>query len=87
MTVAVKGVPGQPFAVVVKVNVTVTGALVVFVKVPETGPVPLAAIPVTVPVLSRVQGDVAPGLDGTIWVIGDPEQTVCEATDGAPVEF
>ena len=37
------------------VNVTVIGALVVLVKLPLISPVPLAAIPVTVPVLSLVQ--------------------------------
>jgi hypothetical protein len=54
-TVAVIGVPAQPFAVGVIVNVTVTGELVVFVKVPEIFPLPLAPIPVTLPVLSLVQ--------------------------------
>ena len=54
-TVAVIGAPGQPLAVGVIVNVTVTGAKVVFVNVPLILPLPLAAIPVTVTVLSLVQ--------------------------------
>ena len=47
--------PGHPFAVGVIVNVTVTGAGVVLVNIPLISPVPFAAIPVTVPVLSLVQ--------------------------------
>jgi len=55
-TVAVAGVPIHPFAVGVMVNVTVTGANVVLVNVPVIGvPEPLAAIPVTVALLSLVQ--------------------------------
>ena len=54
-TVAVIGVPVHPFADGVIVNVTVTGALVVLVSVPLMFPLPLAAMPVTVPVLSLVQ--------------------------------
>ena len=55
-TVAVKGVPGQPPAIGVMVNVTVTGADVIFVSDPlMVAPDPLAAIPVTEPVLSLVQ--------------------------------
>ena len=54
VTVAVIGVPAQPLAVGVIVKVTVTGTLVVLVNVPLILPDPLAAIPVTVPVLSRV---------------------------------
>ena len=53
-TVAVIAAPGQPFAVGVIVKVTVTGALVVLVSVPDILPDPLAAMPVTVPVLLRV---------------------------------
>ena len=45
-------VPGQPFAVGVIVNVTVTGAAVVLVNEPLMLPVPFAAIPVTEAVLS-----------------------------------
>ena len=55
ITVAVIGAPGQPLAVGVIVKVTVTGALVVLVNVPDILPEPLAAMPVTVPVLSLVQ--------------------------------
>lgn len=54
-TVAVIGVPVQPLALGVIVKVTVTGALVVLVSVPLILPVPLAAMPVTAVVLSRVQ--------------------------------
>ena len=55
-TVAVIGVPGHPLAVGVIVNVTVIGADVVFVNAPLILPLPLAAMPVTVPpVLSLVQ--------------------------------
>ena len=54
-TVAVMGVPAQPFTVGVMVNVTVTGAVEVFVKAPLMLPVPLAAIPVTEAVLFLVQ--------------------------------
>lgn len=53
-TVAVTGVPGQLFAVGVIVNVTVIGAFVVLVNAPLILPEPLAAIPVTVPVLFLV---------------------------------
>ena len=54
-TVAVMAAPGQLLAVGVIVNVTVIGALVVFVNEPLILPEPLAAIPVTVAVLLRVQ--------------------------------
>ena len=53
-TVAVVGVPGQ-VAEEVMVNVTVTGVVPVLVNAPVIFPVPLAAIPVTVAVLFRVQ--------------------------------
>lgn len=53
-TVAVTGVPGQPFALGLMVNVTVTGALVVLVNEPRISPLPLAAIPVTLALLSLV---------------------------------
>lgn len=53
-TVAVIGSPGQPLAVGVIVKVTMIGALVVLVKVPEMFPDPLAAMPVTVAVLFLV---------------------------------
>lgn len=55
ITVAVIGVPGQPLADGVIVKVTVTGDVVVLVNVPLMLPVPLAAIPVAVAVLFRVQ--------------------------------
>ena len=54
-TLAVIGVPVHPLAVGVTVNVTVSGAVVVFVNVPVISPVPFAAIPVTEIVLSLVQ--------------------------------
>ena len=54
-TVAVMGVPEQVVDVGVIVNVTVTGAVVVFVKGPNILPDPLAAIPVTEAVLFLVQ--------------------------------
>jgi hypothetical protein len=47
--------PGQPLALGVMVNVTRTGAKVVFVNVPLISPTPLEAIPVIVVVASRVQ--------------------------------
>ena len=53
-TVAVMAAPVQPLAVGVIVNVTVTGAAVVLVSVPEMLPLPLAAIPVAATVLSLV---------------------------------
>ena len=55
VTVAVIGVPLQSTVEGVMVNVTVIGALVVLVSAPLISPAPLAAIPVTVPVLSLVQ--------------------------------
>ena len=55
-TVAVIGAPVHPPAVGIMVNVTVTGADVVFVSAPlMVVPDPLAAMPVTEPVLSLVQ--------------------------------
>ena len=55
-TVAVIAAPGHPLAVGVIVNVTVTGAAVVFVKAPVMLlPDPVAAIPVTESVLSLAQ--------------------------------
>ena len=59
-TVAVMDGPGQPLAVGVIVNVTVIGAKVVLVNMPLISPLPLAAIPVTVTVLSLVQLNVVP---------------------------
>lgn len=54
-TVAVIDGPVHPAAVGVIVNVTVIGEVVVFVNTPLISPEPLAAIPVTIPVLSLVQ--------------------------------
>ena len=77
-TVAVIGAPGQPFAVGVIVNVTVTGALVVLVSEPLISPEPLAAIPVTVAVLFLVQLKVVPltALLRAIAPIAEPEHIV-----------
>ena len=74
-TVAVIGAPGQPLAVGVMVKVTVMGAVVVLVSVPLISPLPLAAIPVTVTVLSLVQVKVVPATlpDNTIGVMAIPE--------------
>ena len=57
---------------------TVIGAAVVFVSVPDIFPLPLAAIPVTPAVLSLVQLYVVPVvvLVNAIVVIGLPEHTV-----------
>ena len=87
VTVAVTGVPLQPLAVGVIVKVTVTGALVVLLSVPLILPVPLAAIPVTVPVLSLLQLNTVPATlpDITIVVIGRLLQIVCD--DGDAVAF
>ncbi len=65
-------------AVGVMVKVTVTGALVVFVRAPLTFPEPLAAIPVTETVLSLVQLNVVPVVlpVRTIDVIVAAEQIV-----------
>ena len=65
-------------AVGVMVKVTVMGAAVVFVRAPLIFPEPLAAIPVTVTVLSLVQANVVPVvvLVRTIVVIVAPEQMV-----------
>ena len=62
------------------VNVTVTGAKVVLVSVPDILPVPLAAIPVTVATLSLTQLYTVPATlpVSTIVVIGTPEHTVCD---------
>jgi hypothetical protein len=54
-TVAFIGVPVHPLDVGVMEKVTVMGAVVVFVRVPLIFPEPLAAIPVTVALLSLVQ--------------------------------
>ena len=79
VTVAVIEGPKQPPASTgVMVNVTITGDAVVLVKVPLIFPVPLAAIPVTATVLSRVQLKDAAVPESTIVVIATPEQTVCD---------
>ena len=72
------GVPTQPFAVGVIVNVTVCCTNVVLVNEPLILPVPFAAIPVTFAVLFLVHAYVVPltALVSAIVVIG-PEQIVC----------
>ena len=65
----------------VMVNVVTCCVLVVLMSVPEMGdPVPAAAMPVRLAVLSLVQLKVVPatllGLVITIFVIADPEQIV-----------
>ena len=79
-TVAVIGVPAQPLAVGVIVKVTVTGAVVVLVKVPLISPAPLAAMPVTATVLSLTQLNTVPDTLplNTIVVKETPEHLVCE---------
>ena len=54
ITVAVIGVPTQPAAVGVMVNITVCGVPVMLTSVPEISPEPEAGIPVTLVVLSLV---------------------------------
>ena len=54
-TVPVMGAPVQPLTEGVIVNVTVTAAVVIFVRAPEILPEPLAAIPVTEVELFLVQ--------------------------------
>ena len=79
-TVEVCGVTQLPTDAVV-LNVTVTGALVVLVNVPEiVAPLPLAAIPVTADVLSLVQLKVAAPLVlvVTILLMASPLQIVCD---------
>ena len=78
---AVIGAPKQPLAVGVIVNVTNTGAFVVFTNVPVMSPVPLAPIPVTLATLSLVHTRLAPAteLDNTTGIVDMPEQTVCDA--------
>jgi hypothetical protein len=79
VTVAVKGVPVQPLASGVIVNVTVIGAVVGLINVPLIVPDPLAPIvPVTVAVLSLVQLKTVPGTlpVNVIGVMDCPVQTV-----------
>ncbi len=80
VTVAVMFEPVQVPAVGVIVKVTVIGEVVVFTKVPLILPDPLLAIPVTVPVLLRVQAKVVPPvpLVKAIVVMAVPEHLVCE---------
>ena len=75
-TVAVVVGPAHPFADGVIVKVTVTGALVVLVSIPEMLPDPLTAMPVTVAVLFLVQLYVVPVTlpVSTIAAMPDPEQ-------------
>ena len=77
-TVAVIAAPGQALAVGVIVKVTVIGALVVLVNEPLMLPLPLAAMPVTLTVLSLVQLYTVPATlpDNTIVVIAEPEHFV-----------
>jgi hypothetical protein len=78
ITVAVTGVPLHPLAAGVTVNVTVIGALVVLISVPEIFPEPEAGIPVTVPALFLVQLNTVPATEpvSTIGVIA-----LCEHID------
>ena len=70
--------PVQLFTEGVNVKVIVTGAFVVFVKLPVMLPVPLEAMPVTSTVLSRAQVKEVPetGPEGVIVLIALPEQIV-----------
>ena len=65
----------------VMVKVTINGELAVLVSVPLILPEPLADIPVTVAVLSRVQAKLVPAvlLLLTIVVIAAPLQMFCDA--------
>ena len=81
----------QPFTRAVTVKVTNWSTAVVFISVPEiVDPVPLG-IPVTGPMLLRVQLNTVPatlfGLASTILVIGNSPQTVCEAGRAVTVGF
>ena len=69
------------------VKVTVIVALVVLVSVPDILPVPLAAIPVTVATLLRVQLYTVPATlpDNTIVVIAVLLQIFCD--DGVATAF
>ncbi len=75
-TVAVIEFPLQLLATGVIVKVTVTAILVVFIKLPLMSPLPLDAIPVTLPELFRVQLYVVPVPVRTIFAIELPEQMV-----------
>ena len=80
VTVAVMGVPVQPFTVGVMVKVTVTGEALVLLTTALILPAPLAAIPVTVAVLSLVQLYTVAGTLPlkAIGVMALPLQTVCD---------
>ena len=67
----------QPLAAGVMVNVTVIGALVVFIKVPDMLPLPEAAIPVTLAVLFLVQLKIVP-VTAPVIIIG--VMVLCEQT-------
>ena len=75
---AVVGAPVHPVAVGVIVKVTVTMPVVVFVNVPLMFPLPEAAIPVAITVLSRTQLNVVPATfpESVMIEIGIFEQTV-----------
>jgi hypothetical protein len=82
ITSTVNGVPGQPFAVGVIVNVVVCVVVVVLVSVPFIDePDPLAGIPVRFAVLFLTHVKVVPetpfGLVILIVLMATPEQTVC----------
>lgn len=80
-TVAVIGIPENPLAVGVIVNITVIGILVILVSVPVISPTPLAAIPVTVAALSLVQLNTVPTTlpVNAIVTMATPEHFVWEA--------
>ena len=61
------------------VKVTTWATLVLLFSIPEILPLPLAAIPVTLPVLLRTQSYDVPGTLplSTIVVIAEPVQMVC----------
>ena len=76
-TVAVMGVPWQPSAVGVMVNVTVTGVFPLFTSDPLILPDPLLLMVPVIPGLFLTQLNVVPGvvLDKTTWVMSIPLQT------------
>ena len=76
--VAVYAKPLHPFLDGMMVKVTVIGAFVRLVKVPEMFPVPVAGIPVTLTVLSLVHENVEPrtSAESVIAATGLPEQVL-----------
>lgn len=76
-TVAVAGLPGQPLAFAVTVNVTVTGFTEPLINVPEILPLPLLPIVPVMAGLSLTQSKVTPlvALESTMVVIFPPLQT------------